>query len=56
MPAAPQLTHAWRAMDGLGSDPALAAMAGFRRLYVSRRTVQTHLVHVFAKLDISSSA
>jgi DNA-binding CsgD family transcriptional regulator len=24
------------------------------RLYISRRTVQTHLVHVFAKLDITS--
>lgn len=27
-----------------------------QRLYVSRRTVQTHLAHVFAKLDISSRA
>jgi DNA-binding CsgD family transcriptional regulator/tetratricopeptide (TPR) repeat protein len=26
------------------------------RLYVSRRTVQTHLAHVFAKLDVSSRA
>jgi DNA-binding CsgD family transcriptional regulator len=26
------------------------------RLYVSRRTVQTHLAHVFAKLSISSRA
>jgi DNA-binding CsgD family transcriptional regulator len=24
------------------------------RLYISRRTVQTHLAHVFAKLDITS--
>ena len=27
-----------------------------QRLYVSRRTVQTHLGHVFAKLHISSRA
>jgi len=27
-----------------------------QRLYVSRRTVQTHLAHVFAKLDIASRA
>ena len=26
------------------------------RMYISRRTVQTHLAHVFAKLDISSRA
>ena len=26
------------------------------RLYVSRRTVQTNLAHVFTKLDISSRA
>jgi len=26
------------------------------RLYVSRRTVQAHLAHVFAKLDITSRA
>jgi DNA-binding CsgD family transcriptional regulator len=25
-----------------------------RRLYVSRRTAQSHLAHVFAKLDITS--
>ncbi|HYX62159.1 MAG TPA: helix-turn-helix transcriptional regulator, partial [Streptosporangiaceae bacterium] len=27
-----------------------------RRLYISSRTVQTHLAHVFAKLDISARA
>jgi len=27
-----------------------------QRLYVSRRTVQTHLAHVFAKLHIASRA
>ena len=26
------------------------------RLYISSRTVQTHLAHIFAKLDISARA
>ena len=26
------------------------------QLYISRRTVQTHLAHIFAKLDIASPA
>jgi hypothetical protein len=34
--------------DGL-TNPQIGA-----RLYISGRTVQTHLVHVFAKLDIAS--
>jgi DNA-binding CsgD family transcriptional regulator len=27
-----------------------------KRLYISSRTVQTHLAHVFAKLDLSARA
>jgi DNA-binding CsgD family transcriptional regulator len=36
--------------DGL-SNPQIG-----ERLFISRRTVQTHLVHVFARLGISSRA
>ena len=36
--------------DGL-TNPQIGA-----RLYISRRTVQTHMVHVVAKLDIASRA
>ena len=36
--------------DGL-TNPRIGA-----RLYISRRTVQTHLVHIFAKIDIASRA
>ena len=36
--------------DGL-SNPQIG-----ERLYISRRTVQTHIAHVFAKLDLSARA
>jgi DNA-binding CsgD family transcriptional regulator len=36
--------------DGL-SNPQIG-----HRLYISRRTVQTHLGHIFIKLDITSRA
>ena len=36
--------------DGL-SNPQIGG-----RLYISRRTAQTHIAHVFAKLDISARA
>ena len=51
----PSLTPTERAVadlvaEGL-SNPQIGA-----RLYISHRTVQTHLAHVFAKLDISARA
>jgi len=45
-----ELTVAGLVADGL-SNPQIG-----QRLFISRRTVQTHLAHVFAKLDISSRA
>jgi DNA-binding CsgD family transcriptional regulator/tetratricopeptide (TPR) repeat protein len=45
-----ELTVAGLVAEGL-SNPQIG-----NRMYVSRRTVQTHLVHIFAKLDISSRA
>jgi DNA-binding CsgD family transcriptional regulator/tetratricopeptide (TPR) repeat protein len=45
-----ELTVAGLVADGL-SNPQIGA-----RLFVSRRTVQAHLAHVFAKLGISSRA
>jgi DNA-binding CsgD family transcriptional regulator len=44
------LTPAELVADGL-TNPQIGA-----RLYISRRTVQTHLIHIFAKLDIASRA
>ncbi len=43
-----ELTVAGLVAEGL-SNPQIG-----ERLYVSRRAVQTHLAHIFAKLDISS--
>lgn len=45
-----ELTVAGLVAEGL-SNPHIG-----ERLYVSRRTVQTHLARIFAKLDISSRA
>ena len=45
-----ELTVAGLVAEGL-SNPRIG-----ERLYISRRTVQAHLVHVFAKLDISARA
>jgi DNA-binding CsgD family transcriptional regulator len=49
------LTPAERAVAGLVADGLTNPQIG-ARLYISRRTVQAHLVHVFAKLDIASRA
>jgi DNA-binding CsgD family transcriptional regulator len=49
------LTPAERAVAGLVADGLTNPQIG-ERLYVSLRTVQTHLVHVFAKLGIASRA
>ena len=45
-----ELSIAGLVAEGL-SNPQIG-----ERLYISYRTVQTHLAHVFAKLDISSRA
>ena len=44
-----------RSIAGLVAEGLSNPQIG-ERLYISRRTVQTHLAHVFAKLDISSRA
>jgi len=49
------LTPAEQAVAGLVADGLTNPQIG-ARLYISRRTVQTHLVHIFAKLDIGSRA
>ena len=49
------LTPAEQAVADLVADGLTNPQIG-ARLYISRRTVQTHLVHVFAKLGIASRA
>ena len=49
----PSLTPSERAVVDLVAEGLSNPQIG-QRLYVSRRTVQTHLAHVFAKLDITS--
>jgi DNA-binding CsgD family transcriptional regulator len=49
------LTPAEQAVADLVADGLTNPQIG-ERLYISRRTVQTHLVHVFGKLDIASRA
>lgn len=46
-----------RAASGQPAVLLIEGEAGIgQRLYISGRTVQTHLAHVFAKLDISARA
>jgi DNA-binding CsgD family transcriptional regulator len=49
------LTPAERAIADLVADGLTNPQIG-ARLYISRRTVHTHLTHIFAKLDIASRA
>jgi DNA-binding CsgD family transcriptional regulator len=49
------LTPAEHAVADLVADGLTNPQIG-DRLFISRRTVQAHLVHVFAKLDIASRA
>ena len=49
------LTPTERTVAALVADGLTNPQIG-ERLFISRRTVQTHLVHVFAKLGISSQA
>ena len=49
------LTQAKQAVAGLVADGLTNPQIGAPRS-ISRRTVQTHLAHIFAKLDIASRA
>ena len=49
------LTPAEQAVASLVADGLTNPQIG-NRLFISRRTVQAHLVHIFAKLDIASRA
>jgi DNA-binding CsgD family transcriptional regulator len=49
------LTPAEQAVARLVADGLSNPQIG-ERLYISRRTVQTHLLHIFSKLDITSRA
>jgi DNA-binding CsgD family transcriptional regulator len=51
----PSLTPAEHAVAALVAEGLSNPQIG-ERLFVSRRTVQTHLAHVFAKLDLNSRA
>lgn len=51
----PSLTETELTVAGLVAEGLSNPQIG-ERLYVSRRTVQTHLAHIFAKLDITSRA
>ncbi len=51
----PSLTPTEHTVVALVADGLSNRQIG-ERLFISRRTVQTHLVHVFAKLGIASRA
>jgi DNA-binding CsgD family transcriptional regulator len=51
----PSLTPAEQAVARLVADGLSNPQIG-ERLYISRRTVQTHLAHIFAKLGITARA
>jgi DNA-binding CsgD family transcriptional regulator len=51
----PSLTSTEHTVAGLVAEGLCNPQIG-ERLYVSHRTVQTHLAHIFGKLDIASRA